>query len=81
MAARYEPSILYKNYDITPIIAIADDGSEGPAKYIVSDVNGNDVGDPLDSLGEACRLIDSLNDMLDLEDTVEGSFISNVKRA
>ncbi len=77
MAARYEPSILYKNYDITPVISINDDFSEGPALYIISDINGNDIGDPLNTLGDACRLIDSLNDMLELEDTVEGRFISS----
>lgn len=76
MAARYEPSILYKNYDITPVIQIAEDGSEGPAQYIISDIEGKDLGDPLPTLGQACKMIDSINDMLDLDETVEGCFVA-----
>ncbi|THB69853.1 MAG: hypothetical protein D6B28_10720 [Gammaproteobacteria bacterium] len=81
MAVRYEPSILYKNFDITPIIRIFDDGTESAAQYIITDVEGNDIGDPVDSLGDACRLIDSLNEMLELDDISETTFAIANKRS
>ena len=81
MAVRYEPSILYKNFDITPIIRIYDDGSESAAQYIITDVEGNDIGDPVDSLGDACRLIDGLNEMLELDDGSETTFSVSNKRS
>lgn len=81
MAVRYEPSILYKNFDITPIIRIFDDGSESAAQYIITDVEGDDIGDPVDSLGEACSLIDSLNEMLELDDDTETTFSLSSKRS
>jgi hypothetical protein len=64
MAIRYEPSILYKDYDITPVIEIGTDGLEGPVRYIITDFRGNEIGDPLETLGGACRVIDSLQEML-----------------
>ena len=70
MAVRYEPSILYKNYDITPVVNIGDDGMEGPARYIISDIRGREVGDPVETLGGACRIIDSLQEML-LDETID----------
>ena len=82
MAVRYEPSILYKNYDITPVIEISDDGMEGPARYIISDIRGQEVGDPVDTLGGACRVIDSMQDILvdETAESLDRCFVSEKKQ-
>ena len=82
MAVRYEPSILYKNYDITPVIEISDDGMEGPARYIITDIRGTEVGDPVETLGGACRVIDSLQEMLHDEtfDSLDNCFVEEEKK-
>lgn len=82
MAVRYEPSILYKNYDITPVIEISDDGMEGPARYLISDIRGREVGDPVDTLGGACRVIDSMQDILvdDATETLDRCFSDGKKQ-